>query len=81
MEIKVCIGSACHLKGAYEVIETFKAYLAKHDLENTIDLKASFCLGECGTAVSVKVENEQVTAVKPEAAKQFIEAVHRRITQ
>ena len=29
MTIKVCVGSSCHLKGSYEVIEAFKEVLKK----------------------------------------------------
>ena len=34
MTIKVCVGSSCHLKGSYEVIEAFKEVLKKYDVED-----------------------------------------------
>ena len=34
--IKVCIGSACHLKGSYDVIEEFKTCLKKYEVEDKI---------------------------------------------
>ena len=77
MEIKVCIGSACHLKGSYEVINIFKSYVEIHDLKNKIDLKSSFCLGRCSEAVSVQVDNNELFSVSPETAKQFIEEFHK----
>lgn len=54
MNIKVCVGSSCHLKGSYEVIEAFKEVLKKFDVEDLVDLQASFCLGHCVHGVSVK---------------------------
>ena len=51
MTIKVCVGSSCHLKGSYEVIEAFKEVLKKYDVEDVIDLQASFCLGHCALGV------------------------------
>lgn len=79
MELKVCIGSACHLKGSYEVIRTFKAYLSDQNLENTIDLKSSFCLGKCSEAVSVQVNDNEICSVSPESACKFIEELHRLV--
>lgn len=53
MEIKVCIGSSCHLRGSYDVIEKLKALIAENNLSEKVVLKASFCLGRCGTGVTV----------------------------
>lgn len=56
MNIKVCVGSSCHLKGSYDVIEAFKAVLKKYDVEDVVDLQASFCLGHCAKGVTVSCE-------------------------
>jgi NADH:ubiquinone oxidoreductase subunit E len=53
-EIKVCIGSACHLKGSYEVIEALKELIQRYELTEKVTLKAAFCLGHCTTAVAIK---------------------------
>ena len=65
MEIKVCVGSACHLKGSYLVIEKIQEYIKKNNLDNKIELKASFCLGKCTSNVSVLINNE-LLSVKPD---------------
>ncbi|MDD4828691.1 MAG: (2Fe-2S) ferredoxin domain-containing protein [Bacteroidales bacterium] len=54
MIIKVCVGSSCHLKGSYDVIDQMKALLKKYDVEEQIELQASFCLGFCSKGVTVK---------------------------
>ncbi len=56
MNIKVCVGSSCHLKGSYEVIEVFKEIIKKYDVEDLVELQASFCLGHCATGVTVKAD-------------------------
>ncbi len=56
MIIKVCVGSSCHLKGSYDVIEAMKNILKKHQLEDKVELEASFCLGHCAKGVSVAAE-------------------------
>jgi NADH:ubiquinone oxidoreductase subunit E len=57
MVIKVCVGSSCHLKGSYDVIEQMKYILKKYDVEDLVDLQAAFCLGFCSQGVTVKVED------------------------
>ncbi|MGP1446728.1 MAG: (2Fe-2S) ferredoxin domain-containing protein [Candidatus Limimorpha sp.] len=57
MNIKVCVGSSCHLKGSYDVIEAFKEILKKYDVEDLVELQASFCLGYCAQGVTVKLDS------------------------
>jgi NADH-quinone oxidoreductase subunit G len=67
MIISVCVGSSCHLKGSYDVIELFKTALANNNLADKVTLKATFCLGKCGVAgVTVKIDNEIITGVTTE---------------
>jgi NADH:ubiquinone oxidoreductase subunit E len=57
MVIKVCVGSSCHLKGSYEVVEAFKSLVKKYNVQDRIELQASFCLGNCLQGVSAAVED------------------------
>lgn len=61
MEVSVCIGSACHLKGSYDVIKEFQKVLKEYNLEDKVILKGAFCLNQCSEAVSTKVDNEIVS--------------------
>ena len=74
MEIKVCIGSSCHLRGSYEVIEKLKKLVADHGLENSVHLAASFCLGRCGKGVTVTGDGEFWDNVTPETVESIFEA-------
>ena len=58
MVLKVCVGSSCHLKGSYDVIEKFKEIIKKYDVEDMVDLQASFCLGHCSEGVTIKADEE-----------------------
>jgi len=74
MEIEICIGSSCHIKGAYEVIEMAKKVIAQDGLKERIDLKACFCMGECGKGVSVRVDGEKVVWLTPDTCEAFFES-------
>lgn len=56
MNIKVCVGSSCHLKGSYDVIQSLKDILKKYDVEDLVELQASFCLGHCAKGVNVRTD-------------------------
>jgi NADH:ubiquinone oxidoreductase 24 kD subunit len=56
MIIKICVGSSCHLKGSYDVIEHLQTIVKKYDVEDLVELQASFCLGFCAEGVTVKAE-------------------------
>lgn len=57
MVIKICVGSSCHLKGSYDVVEAMKSLVKKYAVEDKIELQASFCLGNCAKGVSVLAED------------------------
>jgi len=55
LDIYVCVGSSCHLKGSYQIITCFQKLIKDNHLEDRVELKASFCMGHCTTGVCVKV--------------------------
>lgn len=66
MVINVCVGSSCHLKGSYDVIQKLKSMIEEKKLEDKIELKASFCLGHCSEGVSMLVDGEPLQNINPE---------------
>ena len=74
MKVFVCIGSSCHLKGSYDIINGFKALIAEHGLEDQVELSASFCLGHCTDGVTVKVDDELVTGVNRDNFREVFDA-------
>lgn len=74
MEINVCIGSACHLKGSYDVIGEFQKVIREYNLEGKITLKGAFCLNQCTEAVSTKVD-DKIVSMSPDKVRGFVEQV------
>ena len=51
--VSVCLGSACHLKGANGVLEAFLALIEKHQAQASVQMAGSFCQGRCTEGVVV----------------------------
>jgi len=66
MKVYVCVGSSCHLRGSYDIIQLMKDRLKKNGLEDSVELSAAFCLGKCTQGVSVKVDDEIICGVSKE---------------
>lgn len=71
IELIVCIGSACHLRGSYNVLQTFQHIIEKQHLYDKVELKTAFCMQQCrNEGVAVRLEGEH-HSIKPEDAKSF----------
>lgn len=71
IELSVCIGSACHLKGAHNVVATFQHMIEEYDLHGKIDFKASFCMRQChSSGVGVMLNGEKYN-IPAESARTF----------
>lgn len=61
LQIIICVGSSCHLKGSYYIINSFQELIKKNKLNDKVELKASFCLGHCTSGgVSIIIGNEMI---------------------
>jgi NADH:ubiquinone oxidoreductase subunit E len=68
------VGSACHLKGSYKVINKIQKLIDEQHLGTLISLNAAFCIGECTKAVTVKVDDE-IYSLKEEDVDDFINRI------
>jgi NADH:ubiquinone oxidoreductase subunit E len=80
LQIYICVGSSCHLKGSYQIIKIFEELIKEYKLEDKAELKASFCLGRCTGGVSVKVGDEFLEGLTVSNAREmFEEYIVRRL--
>lgn len=71
--ITVCIGSSCHLKSSYDVVNEFQRLIKENSLEGRVTIKASFCFGKCTQAVCVKIDDGDISSVNKENIESFFE--------
>ena len=67
--IRVCLGTACYVRGGKRVLEAFKQKLGIDVGETTPDgrftLEVARCFGACGLAPAVRVDDDVHRRVKP----------------
>ena len=71
MEVNVCVGSSCHLKGAHAVINKFQEALGEEAIQ--LKLGASFCQGRCTEGVIVAVNGVVYERVTPDDVPSLLE--------
>ena len=72
--ISICVGSSCHLKGSYKIIEMAKEYITNHKIEDKVNLGVAFCLGRCPDGVTIKVDDEIIVGVCPENFQEIFDS-------
>lgn len=64
LDVFVCLGTSCHLRGGEVVAEQIGALLGEYGLKSEVRIKGSFCLEHCSDGVSVKIGDTVFDGVK-----------------
>lgn len=79
--ISICVGSACHLKGSYKVIEALQRLISENNVSNVVEIKGAFCIERCTEAVSVTVNDDKFFSLNEKnVASFFYETIMRGIS-
>ena len=83
--IKVCDGTACHVKKSEGIVETVRKRLNLTEKKNTtpdmmFTLETVSCLGACGLAPVVVINDEVYSSQTPEKITQIIDDIFRKET-
>ncbi len=75
--VKVCLGTACHVRGGMQVMEALEREMGIDAGETTEDYKFSLervnCVGSCALAPVVMVDDDVFGRVVPKQAKEVLE--------
>jgi bidirectional [NiFe] hydrogenase diaphorase subunit len=78
----ICMGTACYIKGAPQLLEAVERDLDVSPGETTMDGKVSLltarCLGSCGLAPAVVYDQEVAGKVTPQALREHLSQWTRR---
>ncbi len=65
LEVSVCVGTSCYLKGSYDLLQNLGRSLRDAQLADRVDLKATFCFENCGGSINVKVGDTLYSRMSP----------------
>lgn len=73
MNVKICVGTSCHLMGASALIEAYENY--EEEIKNRINLEYATCFSACqGSFPSpvIKIDEEFFGNMTPESFRKTI---------
>lgn len=73
IDVGVCIGTNCYVKGSWMLLEGLSAELRKRGLSERFRVKARFCTGQCGDGPNVVVDSKIISRVDPTSGGSFID--------
>ena len=81
--IRVCDGTACHVKGSQDLVDALQARLGlaggrKTTPDMMFTLETVSCLGACGLAPAMVVNEDVHGQVEAEAARAILEGIRRQ---
>lgn len=75
--VRVCRGTACHVKGSLKILDKVKEELGIDENETTDDLRFTLepvaCLGACGLAPVMMVDDESYGRMTPDKVKAVLD--------
>lgn len=63
VDVAVCVGTCCYLKGSYDTLKEFMKQAEQSGLKDRINLHATFCMESCETGPSIRINNEIIGGV------------------
>ena len=79
--IKICVSPVCELMDEFDVLNWAQTYLGISVGETSSDglftLEQTECLGRCGKAPSIMINNETYTNINPERLQTIIEELRK----
>lgn len=71
LEVKVCVGSSCHIRGGAGTLKQLKALIEAHGLSDKVSLSADLCFEGCLQAPNVVVGDTVFGGVTPDKVEKF----------
>lgn len=66
VDVAVCVGTSCYLKGSYNLLQGLLKLIKEHKLEDKVSVGATFCLERCSQGPNIRVNDEVISGVNEE---------------
>lgn len=78
LDVKVCVGTSCHLKGSQNILHRVLNAVAAEGLSDRVSVEATFCFERCGKAPNVRVAGRLISQATSEMV---MDAIHAALTK
>lgn len=72
INLTVCIGSSCHVKGSRQVVSELQKLIEEKGIGDKVELNGTFCMGKCQQGVCV-ILDDKFYSVSPDSVKEFFD--------
>lgn len=80
--IRVCLGTACYVRGGKQVLEALKKELCidvgDTTADRTFSLEVARCFGACGLAPAIMIDDDVHQRVKPSRIKHTLQPYYKK---
>lgn len=73
LQVKVCVGTSCYLKGARDVLRRLSEEIEQLGVEATVDLHGAFCLERCDRGPNVVINGQEHNRVRVEDVRDLLQ--------
>jgi NADH-quinone oxidoreductase subunit G len=73
LEVNVCFGTSCFLKGSQKILHGVLDYLRTNDMDDLVNVTASFCFERCDRGPTVRIGSQVIERCTLETAIRAIE--------
>ncbi len=71
MKFSVCVGSACHVRGANNVLLTLRQLVEEYQLHDKVQVGSMFCDGDCVEGVKVMIDDGETVSLTGAGTRDF----------
>lgn len=73
VDVAVCVGTSCYLKGSYNLLQGLLKLIKEHKLEDKVSVGATFCLERCSQGPNIRINDEVISGVNDENLERIFE--------
>lgn len=75
LNVEICIGSACYVKGSSQVVNDLNSLIKEKGWEDKIAVKGSFCMKACQNHIGlgIRINGKQIEQVTAQNAREILE--------
>jgi NADH-quinone oxidoreductase subunit G len=81
LQVNVCTGTNCFLKGSQQIIHDLLGQVQKENLQDQVDVCASFCFEQCDRGPTVSIDGKKIHHCTPALAKAEMEQQLKKRTK